>query len=176
MGIELDIVRLYDSNLRGFFTISQMASKLGKAYPYVHRKVHSLLNLGVLRSVPVGGSHCCTLNLRNRRTVLYLTELELEKRAKLPASVQELARALERDGMLSVDTVVYGAGQTYIVGSGSYPGTRTVSAEQLKQLILTTDLFHTHTVLYGYERFFAHLASMQHELDTAYNPLLAVQQ
>jgi hypothetical protein len=176
MAVEHDIVKLFDSNLRGFYTINAIAAKLGKAYPYVHRKVHSLLALGVLRSVQVGNSHCCTINLRNRRAVLYLTELELEKRSHLPAQTQELTRQLETDGTLAIETVVYGNNTVYVLGSGNYPGTKTITAHDLKELLLTTDLFKHHTVLYGYERFFTHLASIQADLDRAYNPLVTVNQ
>jgi hypothetical protein len=174
MAIEHDIIRLFDSNLRGFYTINTIATKLHKAYPYIHRKVHALLTLGVLRSVQVGNSHCCTINLKNRRAVLLLTELELEKRAKLPATVQTLAKQLETDGTLSIETALYGNGHVYVLGSGNYRGTTTVTAEQLKELLLTTELFKEHVILYGYERFFAHLANLQADLDRQYNPLVTV--
>ena len=174
MGIELDIVRLFDSNLRGFYTINTIARKLNKAYPFIHRKVHALIKLGVLHSVQVGKSHCCTINLKSRRAVLYLTELELEKRAKLPSSVQVHAKDLERDGTLSIETAVYANDQLYVVGTGAYPGATTLSSEEFKKLLLTSPVFSNHTVLHGYERFFAYLASLQSELDSKYNPLVQV--
>lgn len=174
MGIELNIIRLFDSNLRGFFTINQIAQRLSKAYPYINRKVHGLLELGVLQSVQVGGSHLCTLNLRNRRAVLFLTEIELGKRSQLPHATIELTRALEHDGHLAIETVVAGNGAIYLVGQGSYPGTTTVTADALKALLLETDLFKDHVVLHGYERFFAYLAAIQSDLDHKYNPLVAV--
>ena len=174
MAIELDIIRLYDRNLRGFYTINQLAHALGKAYPFVHRKVHALLNVGVLRSVNVGGSRCISVNLQNRRAVLYLTELELEKRAKLPATLQSQAKELD-DGTLQTETAVYGQGTLYILGSGSYAGAKTVTPAEFRKLLLTTDLFSDHVVLHGYERFFAYLASMQSDLDKQYNPLVAVE-
>ncbi len=172
MGIELDILRLFDTNLRGFYTISTIAQKLGKAYPYINRKVHSLINLGVLRSVQVGKSHCCTLNVRNRRAVLYLTELELEKRSHLPETIQTLTKQLEHDGVLAIETAFYANNRVYVLGKGSYPGTTTITADQFKDLMLTASIFKEHTVLYGYERFFAHLASIQSDLDRTYNPLV----
>jgi hypothetical protein len=174
MAVELDIIRLFDSNLRGFYTINTISQKLGKAYPFIHRKVHALLNVGVLRKVTVGGSLCISVNLQSRRAVLYLTELELEKRAKLPDALQKVAKQLETDGTLAIETAVYGNGQIYVVGNGSYPGAKTVSAEEFKELLLTTSLFSEHAVLHGYERFFTYLSSLQSELDSAYNPLVAV--
>jgi hypothetical protein len=174
MGIELDIIRLFDTNLRGFYTINTIATKLQKAYPYIHRKVHSLIELGVLRSVQVGKSHCCTINLRNRRAVLYLTELELEKRVRLTEKLQAVAKQLEADGTLAIETAVYGNDTIYVIGQGHYPGTTTVSPAEFKHLLLTTDLFKEHTVLHGYERFFNYLASLQTELDSTYNPLVKV--
>lgn len=172
MGIELDILQLFDNNLRGFYTINAISTKLDKAYPYVHRTVHALIGLGVLRSVPVGKSLCLTVNLRNRRAVLYLTELELAKRSQLPAAVQTLAKELDAAGTLAIETVVYGDGNAYVVGSGSHPGLTTISSERFKELLLTTSLFSEHVVLAGYERFFAYLASIQQELDGKYNPLV----
>ena len=172
MSIELDIVRLFDTNLRGFYTINSIAGQLGKAYPFIHRKVHALIELGVLRSVQVGKSHCCTIDLRNRRAVLYLTELELEKRAKLAEQVQAAAKKLEQDGTLAIETAVYGNGVIYVIGTGQYPGTKTITAAEFKELLLTTDLFKHHTVLHGYERFFGYLSSLRADLDRVYNPLV----
>ncbi len=174
VAIERDIIGLYDQNLRGVYTIRGVAQSLKLAYPYVHRSVHKLLDLGVLRTVSIGGSHCLSLDLRSRRAVLFLTELELEKRAKLPPAVQALAAQLDRDGTLSIETAVYGSSGVYLVGQGNFPGVRTVTREELKALLLTSDLFREHTVLYGYERFFTFLASIQPSLDETYNPLVTV--
>ncbi len=174
MTLELAIIRLYDSNLRGFYTINQIATKLGKAYPYVHRKVTHLLGIGVLRSTRVGTSHCICLNLKSRRAVLYLTELELEKRSKLPEQLTSLAKQLETDGTLAIETAVYGNGTAYIISDTSFPGTTNITPARFKELLLTTTLFSDHVVLHGYERFFAHLASMLPALDQQYNPLLQV--
>lgn len=174
MSIELDIIRLFDNNLRGFYTINTIATHLKKAYPYVHRKVHFLIQLGILRSIQVGQSHCCTINLKNRRAILYLTELELEKRMKLPTTVQTLAKQLEQDGTLAIEIAVYGNQRVYIIGSGNYPGTETITPNQFKELLLTTALFKEHTILYGYERFFAYLANLQPDLDRVYNPLVTL--
>ncbi len=140
----------------------------------MHRTVHKLLDLGVLRTVSVGGSHCLSLDLRNRRAILFLTEIELIKRTKLPLAVQELASRLDRDGTLAIETAVYGRTGIYLVGSGEFPGVTTVTREQLKDLLLTTDLFKAHTVLHGYERFFTFLATIQPSLDETYNPLVTV--
>ncbi len=136
MAVEHDIVRLFDSNLRGFYTINTIAQKLVKAYPFVHRKVRALLSIGVLRSVHVGNSHCISLNLASRRAVLYLTELELEKRAKLPEAIQSVAKQLETDGTLAIETAFYGNGHIYVIGSGSYPGTTTVTPARFMMSIL----------------------------------------
>jgi DNA-binding Lrp family transcriptional regulator len=175
VAIELDIIRVYDNNLRGVYTIRAIAQRLGLAYPYVHRTVHKLLDLGVLRTVHVGRSHCLSLDLRNRRAILYLTELELRKRAALPESVQAVAQQLDRDGTLAIETVIYGNNQLYLVGKGAFPSAKTVTRDELKELLLTTELFKTHTILHGYERFFTFLASIQPSLDEAYNPLVTVQ-
>lgn len=171
MSIELDIIRLYDQNLRGIYTIRAIAKKIGHAYPYVHRTIQKLLALGVLRAATLGGSKCISIDLRSRRAVLYLTELELEKRAKLPENARALAEALDHDGTLRVETAVASNGNVYVVGDGTYPGAETVSRERFVELLLTTDLFTNHAVLYGYERFFGILAANQPALDDAYHPL-----
>jgi hypothetical protein len=115
--------------------------------------------------------------LRNRRAVLYLTEIELEKRARLPQAVQALAQQLDKDGTLAIETAIYGRDEqgndtVYLVGAGSFPGTKVVSRDELKILLLHSALFKEHTVLHGYERFFTFLAAMQASLDEAYNPLV----
>lgn len=171
MSIEIDIIRLYDQNLRGVYTIRAIAQKLGHAYPYVHRTIQKLLVVGVLRAATVGGSRCISIDLRNRRAVLYLTELELEKRAQLPETTRRLADALDHDGTMRIETAVAAEHQVYIVGDGQYPGAQTVSRERFIELLLTTTLFTNHTVLYGYERFFSILAANQPALDDTYHPL-----
>jgi hypothetical protein len=171
VSIELDIVRLYDQNLRGVYTIRGIAQKLGHAYPYVHRTIQKLLAVGAFRAATVGGSKCISIDLRNRRAVLYLTELELEKRAQLPDLTRKLADALDHDGTMRIETAVATNGTVYIVGDGQYPGAETISRERFIELLLTTTLFSHHTVLYGYERFFSIIAANQPALDDAYHPL-----
>lgn len=171
MSIEIDIIRLYDKNLRGFYTIRAIARKIGHAYPYVHRTIQKLLALGVMSALTIGGSKCISLDLRSRRAVLYLTEIELEKRARLPDTTRRLAETLDQDGTLRIETAVASHDVIYIVGEGTYPGAQTVTRERFVELLLTTPLFTEHTVLYGYERFFSILAANQPALDDAYHPL-----
>ena len=171
MSIELDIIRLYDQNLRGVYTIRGIAKKLGHAYPYVHRTIQKLLALGALRAATVGGSRCISIDMRSRRAVLYLTELELEKRVKLSETTKALVNALDSDGTLRIETAVATEDKVYIVGDGQYPGAQTITREHFIELLLTTSLFSNHTVLHGYERFFSILAANQPALDDAYHPL-----
>ena len=92
----------------------------------------------------------------------------------MPDTVQLLARRLDHDGTLAIETAVYGSTGIYLVGQGDFPGVTTVTRDELKHLLLTTDLFREHTVLHGYERFFTFLASIQPSLDETYNPLVTV--
>jgi DNA-binding Lrp family transcriptional regulator len=169
---ERDILKLYHNNLCAVYTIRAIASRLGLAYPYVHRTVTKLLVLGALRAVTLGGSRCISLNLNNRRAVLYLTEIELEKRAALPEAIRAFAETLDCEGTLAIETVVAGNDAVYLVGEGHYTGVTTLTREQFLARLLTTDLFTHHTVLHGYERFFRLIAANQSSFDDAYHPLL----
>ena len=135
MSIELDIIRLYDQNLRGVYTIRGIAKKLGHAYPYVHRTIQKLLALGALRAATVGGSRCISIDMRSRRAVLYLTELELEKRVKLSETTKALVNALDSDGTLRIETAVATEDKVYIVGDGQYPGAQTITREHFSKCL-----------------------------------------
>ncbi len=178
--LEMDIIRLYDNNLVNLFSINQIASMLGKKYPYVNRKVTEMLEEGILNKTVVGKSYLCSLNFTNERTIIMLSLMEASK--KKPASWQKAAAFIEKT-RLSMTThcvVSYGDRLLFVIEDlrdrrkveREIPGAVVADkGEFLDMLGAEKELFIAHAVLYGKERFFELLTLELDELKKRHSPL-----
>ncbi len=178
--LEMDIIRLYDSNLVNLFSINQIASKLGKKYPYINKKVTEMLEQGVLNKIVVGKSYLCSLNLDNELTVIMLSLIEMSKKKKTRQDKVESFIERTRLSMTIHCVVQYGKKLLFVVEDlkdrrkieREFPGSTVADkAELLDMLGTEKDLYSGHSVLYGRERFFELLKIELDELKRQHSPL-----
>ncbi len=77
--LELKIIGLYESDLSAGFTILQISKLLGKAYPYINKKVNEFISEEIFRKTVVGKSYLCRLNLGSNQTKILLSLIEIKK-------------------------------------------------------------------------------------------------
>jgi hypothetical protein len=94
-ALEQEIIDLYSDNPSSLFSINQIATKLGKKYPYINKKVTILVKNNIFKKTIVGRSHLCSLNLQNDETIylLILNEIKRKKETFEVAS-QKAAKIL----------------------------------------------------------------------------------
>ncbi|MFO7711454.1 MAG: hypothetical protein R6V53_06820 [Candidatus Woesearchaeota archaeon] len=162
LGIR--IIGLYLDNYLDLFSINEIASKLGKKYPYVHKRAMELIQEQYLNSVTVGRSTMCSLNLENPFVRYILGYFHLKR-----------ADNFEID-MTGVEFVVgRGKGKVehiYVVGKGKSQNHITYLTEQQFMDELKDGLMHRHIVLKGHERFFEFIRKNKGELAMQFNPLM----
>ncbi|MGM5488443.1 MAG: hypothetical protein ACQESG_05830 [Nanobdellota archaeon] len=166
LGIR--IIGLYLDNYMNLYSINEIASKLGKKYPYVHKRSMELIHDGYLRSVALGRSTMCSLNLENPFVRYILGYFHLKRQ-------QELGLYFEID-MEQVDFVVARGGERiehiYVVGSGASQEHVSYVTETDFMQVLLDGLMHRHVVLRGQERFFDFILKHKKELTMQFNPLV----
>jgi len=176
--LEMDILSLYDSNLVACFSINQISKSLGKAYPYINKKVTGMLNEQILKKIVIGNSYLCSLNLENEKTVLLLSMLELQKRK----DNKELSQFIENNRWnITIHTVFQHKKQLVFIIENlkdrrkvdrHFPGSIIVDKKEFLDLISEEEeLFRKHTVLYGTERFFELLKLELDQLKKVHSPL-----
>ena len=80
--LELDIISLYDNNLKSLFSINQISKKLDKKYPYINKKVKQLIKSDILQKINFGRSHLCSINLDSDRAIILLSLNEIRKKER----------------------------------------------------------------------------------------------
>ncbi len=78
--LEQEIIEIYSTNISSSYSINQIATKLGKKYPYINKKVTLLLKNQIFKKIVVGRSHLCSLNLDNDETIYLLILNEIQKK------------------------------------------------------------------------------------------------
>ncbi|MFW5990880.1 MAG: hypothetical protein ACOCQX_01495 [Candidatus Nanoarchaeia archaeon] len=174
-----EIIALYDSNLLNVFSINEISKKLGKKYPYVNKKVSSLIGENILKKIVVGRSYLCSLNLENEKTILLLCLNEINKQPSHAGKVKQFIRRQRLES--SIHSVVELQGRLIFILNELKPrrkieryfenSTALDRDEFIDMLIENPGLFKNHTVVYGYERFFELITTSADELKRVYSPI-----
>ncbi len=179
--LENEILRLYTDNLVNLFSINQIAKKLSKKYPYINKKVGMLISSGILKKIVVGRSHLCSLNLDNPKTVLALAMAELELQKKIPdiRKIKEgIAELRFRTSLLVC--VYYKEKLVFVVDNirdrreivRAFSDSIVLDRNQFLDLMLDDpELFSSHIILYGFEKFYELLMFEIDEIKRRYSPL-----
>jgi hypothetical protein len=188
--LELEIIGCFDKNITSVFSINQIASLLKRKYPYINRKVSMLLDEGILTKRVFGSAYMCSLNLENERTVLLLSQREIERKNALLREQKNLREILTRiSGMkkkVTLHSVLLSKGnlvcvvedeqcasQVKALLKGTQDSILVLDKKNFQEKLLSTNIAFDHTILYGYEKYYEMLGEMQNELLLKYSPLFA---
>lgn len=177
--LDQEIIGLYDSNLLNLFSINEISKRLGKKYPYINKKVTSLIEKGILKKIVVGRSHLCSLNLENERTILLLALNEINKQTNDTKVIKDFIKKHNLD--LTIHSVVKFQDKSIFI-LNNLRDRRKIErffenaialdkTEFIDMLIEDSSLFSEHTVVYGYERFFELITFAREELKKVYSPI-----
>ena len=179
--LEQQIVRLYKKNLVDLYSINQIAKKLSKKYPYINKKVGSLVSSGILKKMVVGRSHLCSLNLENPYTLVALSSAEISLQKKIP-SFETIKKGIDdlkyRISLLIV--ISYGKKLVFVLESlrdrrevdHIFPGSIVIDRRQFLDLLLDDrELYENSIVLYGYEKYYELVTYELDEIKRRYSPL-----
>jgi hypothetical protein len=144
--LEQDIIGLFAKNLKAGYTILQIAKLLGKAYPYINRKVNEFITQGILTKTVVGKSHLCHIDLESSQAKVLLTihalralEAHLASEPHLEAILSELKTLRQTSRILCAERV---GDEIRIVGDPSQKSAMLARAPLLASmpiLVLTQD-------------------------------------
>ena len=177
MTLEQEILGTYDHNPVAVYSINQISKRVGKSYPYVNKKVHALIDQGILKRRETGRSHLCSINFANKHAVMLLALNELEKHEAVPAQAMQLAKQLDaakHEG--PINALIYDpTSKQLLIISPHAPKLDEphahLTTEQLRERLLSDeDLYARRIVISGHEHFFSLLATA--EIQRRYHPLL----
>lgn len=177
--LEQEIIQLYDCNLVNLFSINQISKKLNKKYPYINKKVSSLLDMGIMKKIVIGRSHLCSLNLDNEKTRLLLGLNEINKKLKI--KTKEYDEFIEDNEDIDICSIIKSGKKTVFILSDlkkrrkierSFPESIIIEKSEFLDLISEMPrVYENHTVIYGYEKFFELIKKSANELKRTYSPL-----
>lgn len=191
--LEQEILGLYNVNVSSMYSINQIATLLKKKYPYINKKVTSLIENDIFKMTIVGRSHLCSLNLKNEETIhgLILNDIrrkkaELEKNISLRKTTEYIEK-LSRNADIKV---VLKSKNNILFVSENRENCEHISRGVLKQALhdyeakfLTKEEFlrliaedktlqQERIILYGFEKYYEHVREIEDELKLKYSKLM----
>lgn len=178
--LALDIIGLYENNIVNLFSINQIASHLGKTYPYINKKVTKMLEEGILKKTVVGKSYLCSLNLENEQTLYMLGLLQSMKKKSFP-QLNSVNRFIEKNMFeVTIHSIVkHKKTLVFIIDDlkdrrkieRTFETAKVIDREEFLDALADSSIFSDHTVLYGFERFMELMKVELDELKRLYSPL-----
>lgn len=177
MTLEQEILGTYDHNPVAVYSINQISKRVGKSYPYINKKVHALIDQGILNRKETGRSHLCSINFSNKHAIMLLALNELEKHADVPEDAMQLAKELDaakHEG--PINALVYDPTTNQLLVIAPHAPRIDAKHQHLttdelrKRLLADEDFYARRVVISGHEHFFSLLATP--EIQRRYHPLL----
>jgi DNA-binding Lrp family transcriptional regulator len=176
--VDREIIELFSENVAAFYSINQIAKRLGKKYPYVNKRVSSLLQQGVLRKSVLGNTYLCSVNLACDSAVALLSMVEIGKRDEAAAKSEALRKLVDgtKGGKRGPDLIcAMVCGKRLISVSSASQDKRTllslrglvsvgVDKETFLKMLRSEGVVRDHIILYGFERYFEMVCEVGEEL------------
>jgi DNA-binding Lrp family transcriptional regulator len=173
--VDVEILELFSQRLLAYYSINQIAKKLGKKYPYVNKRVGYLVELGILRKSVIGSSHLISVNLSSDKCVMLLSMVEVEKRDRAierQNKLQKVLALLDEEKRLRNIYCALVSSNKLIVVTDEVARKRSVGGidslfvtrEQFRALMLDGDIVNNHLILCGFEAFFGFVKGAEKEL------------
>jgi len=191
--LEQEIISLYSKDISSFYSINQIANRLGKKYPYINKKVSALIKNKIFKKTIIGRAYLCSLNLENDETIYLLilneirkkkTELELEpnlqkvleyiNKAKRIINLELVIKNKQRIIFVLPTTKEKEQFEKAIVKEvmQGYRIAIQTKEDFLKQLLKDKELQGKHVLLYGYEKYYEYIREVEDELKLRYSKLV----
>ena len=185
LGVQ--VIGLFCPNYMDVLSINEIASRLGKKYPYVHKRVKGMISDGLLKVTLMGRSHLCSLDLSHPMVAYLLGFHHLQHARKRFRHSSLLAmgsdiierlpstQALVAGGTRLKNTTIYAVG-SHGDGNFKHQGSQVLSItwdEMSRMLLDTSSSFYAdHIVILGFDHLFRMIRANERELKLAYNPLV----
>jgi len=191
--LEQEIISLYANDLSSLYSINQIASKLGKKYPYINKKVTILIKNNIFRKTVIGRSYLCSLNLKNDETIYLLILHEIQmKKAKLernPALQRVVDYVDKARKLINLQLVLMSRERILFVldkpedkeqfekaivkqAMNDYEPEIHTKESFLKELLESKELHEKHIILHGYEKYYDYIKDIEDELKLRYSKLI----
>lgn len=191
--LEQEIISLYTKDISSLYSINQIAHRLGKKYPYINKKVTTLIKNKIFRKTIVGRSYLCSLNLKNDETIYLLilneirkkkTELELSPNLKeIIEYVNKAKKIIDLHLVLkSKDRILFVLDKAEdkeqfekaIVKEAMKDYKTEIHTREsfLKELLDNKELQEKHVILHGYEKYYEYIREIEDELKLKYSKLI----
>lgn len=175
------------------YSINQIASKLNKKYPYINKKVTSLVANNIFKMTVVGRSHLCSLNLKNEETVhaLILNEIRRKNKElgkedalkKITEYVDKISRTADLKVVLKLKKtilfVLENKESRDSINRGvlkqalhNYESEFLTKREFLRRLVEDESLSKDRIILYGFEKYYELIRVVEDELKLKYSKLM----
>lgn len=183
-----NIISLYDDNIKILYSINQISKKLNKPYPYINKKLKTMISKDIFTKRVIGRSYLCSLNLNNEKTVVLLTLNEINKKRELEKQHGfKFSSIIEHLHEKDIYTIVAVKKNHTIYIVSEHPKFENISTieDEFKpfelKLITKKELHklltkHKHplysdrTVVYGFERYFESITKCDEQLSYLYSP------
>lgn len=159
------IIELLSKDLDKFYSISDIAKKLGVAYSHAHSFVGQLAEQNVIKIQKIGNVSVCRLNLKEQMTLAYLCMIEYKKTSEWKKKNANSEKIMERIEKVkdNVHCVLVKNNKKIILVPESMPKPdmtifRNRSVITRKQLIENKEFYKDCVILHGAEKYWSLLS------------------
>ena len=191
--LEQEIIGLYIDDISSLYSINQIATSLGKKYPYINKKVTNLIQNKIFKKTIIGRSHLCSLNLSNDETVYLLILAEIRKKKKALEKNPSLNTLLEyihkAKRVVSIHLAIMHQKKLMFVledekekeqlnnafvkqAAQGYQIEMYTKESFSQEILKNKELQEQHTILLGYEKYYEYVKNIEDELKLKYSKLI----
>lgn len=170
-GLETEIIEIFREDITRLLSINQIAKKLGKSYPYIHKKVNEFIDEGIFKTKKIGNSILCTINLQNEEARAFLIINEVLHKKKVLKNNPEIKNKLEEIEELKeknhIWTVIQNSNHTIIISEEKkeFKGFKVLNKEEFQQQVFKDySLIKDHTILYHHEEYYEIIGEIEDKL------------
>jgi DNA-binding Lrp family transcriptional regulator len=176
--VDREIIGLFSEDIAAYYSINKIAKKLGKKYPYINKRVSSLLEQAILKKSVLGNTYLCSINFGSDSAVAMLSLVEIDKRNSAATKNERLGKLLEqiraKKREVNIGCAVISGTRLILVGQD-----RIVSSDSLSlkgysyvcasrkdflKMLCEEGVVKDHVILYGFERYFEMVGEVEKEL------------
>ncbi|HII72627.1 TPA: hypothetical protein HA265_07760 [Candidatus Woesearchaeota archaeon] len=155
------IIGLLATDLSKFYSISDVAKRLGVAYSHAHKFIQELAEQGIITIEKVGNVSVCRLNLKEQMTLAHLSMIEYKKTAEWKKKNPQGAKVIEKVEAVKEKVhcvLVKNNNVIIVVPEGERPdmtifrNRSVINAEQLRK---NRDYYKDAVVVHGAEKYWS---------------------